>query len=328
MIMELIERYLQAVGFWLPKKQKADIIAELSGDIYAETEEREGELGRKLNDTEVEDLLKKRGSPMLVANRFLPQHSLIGPLLYPLYIFVLKVVSLCYLVPWLLINLSLMIVNPAYPAGQPRPSWLAVIASASGHFWTAAIITLGTTTLAFAILERLQAGSCFFEKWNPRSLPPLRNQNAIPRVGSAIELAVNLLFIVWWVTYMHSTAISIGSTLRFSLSPQWAWFFWSYLAVAFFNVATAAMKLMRPWWTTSRATLHLVGTLLGSVLFCLLLKANILAGIATPNLSPQKAMDYTQAFNHWANTFFPVGVLVVLVIAASDIYRIIRVKSA
>jgi hypothetical protein len=81
MIMELIERYLQAVGFWLPKKQKADIIAELSGDIYAETEEREGELGRKLNDTEVEDLLKKRGSPMLVANRFLPQHSLIGPLL-------------------------------------------------------------------------------------------------------------------------------------------------------------------------------------------------------------------------------------------------------
>jgi hypothetical protein len=29
--MELIERYLQAVKFWLPKEQRQDIIAELSG---------------------------------------------------------------------------------------------------------------------------------------------------------------------------------------------------------------------------------------------------------------------------------------------------------
>jgi hypothetical protein len=31
--MELIERYLQAVNFWLPKRQKHDIINELSEDI-------------------------------------------------------------------------------------------------------------------------------------------------------------------------------------------------------------------------------------------------------------------------------------------------------
>ena len=39
--MELIERYLQAVQFWLPKEQKADIIAELSEDLHAQIEERE-----------------------------------------------------------------------------------------------------------------------------------------------------------------------------------------------------------------------------------------------------------------------------------------------
>jgi hypothetical protein len=37
--MELIDRYLQAVKFWLPKQQKLDIIAELSEDIYAQIEE-------------------------------------------------------------------------------------------------------------------------------------------------------------------------------------------------------------------------------------------------------------------------------------------------
>ena len=31
--MELIDRYLQAVRFWLPKAQADDIIAELSEDI-------------------------------------------------------------------------------------------------------------------------------------------------------------------------------------------------------------------------------------------------------------------------------------------------------
>src|ERR1035441_6770264 len=99
MVMELIERYLQAVKFWLPNRQKDDIIAELSADIYAQVEERQASLGRKMSDAEVEALLKQRGRPVFVANRFLPQEQLIGPLLFPVYRFVIKVIALCYLVP-------------------------------------------------------------------------------------------------------------------------------------------------------------------------------------------------------------------------------------
>ena len=46
--MDLIERYLQAVQFWLPKEQKDDIIAELSEDLHAQIEESESALGRTL----------------------------------------------------------------------------------------------------------------------------------------------------------------------------------------------------------------------------------------------------------------------------------------
>jgi hypothetical protein len=63
--MELIGRYLQAVKFWLPKEQKQDIIAELSEDLYSQIEEREAQVGRKLDDTEVEAMLMKRGRPVL-----------------------------------------------------------------------------------------------------------------------------------------------------------------------------------------------------------------------------------------------------------------------
>jgi len=42
--MDLLHRYLQAVGFWLPAKQKHDIIAELSGDLHSQIDEKEAAL--------------------------------------------------------------------------------------------------------------------------------------------------------------------------------------------------------------------------------------------------------------------------------------------
>jgi hypothetical protein len=106
--MELLDRYLQAVKFWLPKAQKQDIIAELSEDIRSQIEEKETELGRKLNEAEVEAILKQLGRPILVANRYSPQQYLIGPVLFPIYRFVLKIVGSCYLVSWVLAWIGFM----------------------------------------------------------------------------------------------------------------------------------------------------------------------------------------------------------------------------
>jgi hypothetical protein len=70
--MELLDRYLKAVRFWLPSEHKQDIISELSEDIRSQIEDKESGLGRPLTDAEVEALLKKGGPPMLVAQRYLP----------------------------------------------------------------------------------------------------------------------------------------------------------------------------------------------------------------------------------------------------------------
>ena len=48
--MELVDRYLKAVRFWLPKTRQEDILAELSEGIRAQIDEKEAELGRKLTD--------------------------------------------------------------------------------------------------------------------------------------------------------------------------------------------------------------------------------------------------------------------------------------
>ena len=38
--MEIIQRYLHAIEFWLPKGQRHDILAEISEDIHSQIEER------------------------------------------------------------------------------------------------------------------------------------------------------------------------------------------------------------------------------------------------------------------------------------------------
>ncbi|PYV70932.1 MAG: hypothetical protein DMG96_29945 [Acidobacteria bacterium] len=116
--MELIDRYLQAVKFWLPSEQKQDIVAELSADIHSQIDERESALGRKLSDDDVEQILKQRGRPLLVAEKYLPQKSLIGPVLFPAYRFVLKLALLCYLVPWAGVWIALVVLNPSYRANH------------------------------------------------------------------------------------------------------------------------------------------------------------------------------------------------------------------
>jgi hypothetical protein len=127
--MELIDRYLQAVKFWLPAKQKQDIIAELSEDLRSQIEDQETELGRKLNEAEIADILKGRGRPILVANRFRPQQSLIGPVLFPIYVFVLKIVGAFYMVPWILVWIGIAVSRAAHSGENPI--------QAAGSFWTA-----------------------------------------------------------------------------------------------------------------------------------------------------------------------------------------------
>src|SRR5260370_19372267 len=112
--MELLDRYLEAIEFWLPKRQRQDIIAELSEDLRSQIEEKETELGRKLEDAEVETILKRCGSPLVVASRYRRQQYLIGPTLFPIYRFVLGVLVLGCVVPPFLIWLGFLVAAPTH----------------------------------------------------------------------------------------------------------------------------------------------------------------------------------------------------------------------
>jgi hypothetical protein len=326
--MELIDRYLQAVKFWLPRTQRDDIIAELSEDIRSQIEDKEAELGRKVNDAELAAVLKRLGHPLLVAHRFLPQQYLIGPVLFPMYQFVLKIAMVCYLAPWTLVLASLMIFNPAYRAAHSGGSWLGLLGSLWGSLWLIAFDSVGVVTLVFAIVERVQAYTGFPKDWDPRKLPVVRDPNRIPRSTSIFELVVGIIFIIWWVSSLGFRTIFEFSGARVTLAPEWRYFLCGLLLVSLVNAALSGVNLFRRCWTRLRAGIRLASDSIGSALFCWLLKSAILAEIIVPNVPTAKTLAVTNAINLWAARSFPVAVIGCVVIILFDVRRIFRAKTA
>ena len=112
--MQLLDRYLTAVKFWLPKTQRDDIAAELAANLQAEIDDRAAELGRPLTEPETAAILKQHGSPVVVASRYQQENrtvnfgrQFIGPIVFPFYWIAVKVTLVLLLVSSIIPNLPL-----------------------------------------------------------------------------------------------------------------------------------------------------------------------------------------------------------------------------
>jgi hypothetical protein len=221
--MDLLERYLQAVGQYLPAKGKDDTLAELRANLLAEMDGRVEELGRPLDEAEVAAVLEQHGRPVIVAARYLPQHSLIGPGLFPLYWFTLlksfPLVALAYA--------AVQMANFIFGGGTN-------IGAAIGHFPYVAFTFWGVVTLGFAVFEFAQgryfAQVKFAKEWNPRELPALSQQKGPSFANRVADLIVNALIFLWVLAVPAHPYLVLGPGgsvrgLPFGLSPEWHIFY-------------------------------------------------------------------------------------------------------
>lgn len=268
--MELLDRYLQAVRFWLPRKQQDDIIAELGDDLRSQIEDRESSLGRPLNEDELVALLQQSGHPVRVAGRYLPQQSLIGPTLFPLYQFVLKAVTLGYLAPWVLVWAGMMVFMPSYRASHSGMALLGTWAS----FWSLTFMLFGAITVIFAVLERFQARIIWLNAWDPRKLPRVaRRKDRISRVESVFGLAFSILYIVWWLSLSRYGHVIFGPVAGFfSLNPALRTWYLPVLAPVCIVMVQQCVNLVRPQWLWLRAAAHLLADSITLFIFISLAK--------------------------------------------------------
>jgi hypothetical protein len=237
--MELVDSYLKAVKRYLPRRQRNDIIAELSEDLRSQLEARQRELGRPLTEDEQMAIFKRQGDPMAVALRY-RQHGrsltvgweLIGPELFPAYL--------------LLLSFNLMITAAVVLIFQ----LLAHLPVSAQPFFVPLLAQVICVTLVFMLLNSLKA--VFRRKFSDNWMwPPadLAHLMPLPRWYSATGFVACALFVLWWMAIPYYPSLVLGSAapdLKFS--PDWHRY---YLPIQLLMLAAAsqrAVNVVRPDW--------------------------------------------------------------------------------
>ena len=272
--MDLIDRYLNAVAAQLPQDERADIVAELRDLILSRFEAREEELGRALTEDEQEAILHEIGHPLVVAARYRRgPDSLVGPELFPYWLFGVKA-GLLILLAVQAITLLIHLVSGPADAGQ-------AIAQAFHGFFGSALTLIGAATLAAAIFEHYGVRPKWLTRWRVRDLAAFglsdpaawkasatgapsakatwtpRKTGTWPGGDHLFSLLATGLFVLWWIGLIHIPAFGEltlrGEDAVVTGAPIWTTLFLPILTYALIQMAIDLDGLFRPHAARMRA---------------------------------------------------------------------------
>jgi hypothetical protein len=148
--MELLDRYVTAVGKHLPRKTRADIEAEIRSTLQDMLDDHSRETGRPVDEAMVKDVLVEYGAPEKVAATYQTQSYLIGPRMYPIFWLVIRIVF-AVLTTLFFIGLGIRI--------GMGPGTMEAIVSQVGksilEYFQGLMTAFGNIVLILAILERV-----------------------------------------------------------------------------------------------------------------------------------------------------------------------------
>ncbi len=308
---ELIRRYLHAVRFWLPRAQRDDIVAELAENLRSEIEERETALGRKLDEAELVAILKAHGEPLKVASNYLPPRCLIGPALFPIYRFVVRLVVLGILSP-----IYVLIVGPLVVKTAANPGLAGI--QALWSLLMSALFSLGVITLVFAIIEFRSPRTS--SDWDPRRLPPAPpathadDLEPMSWYRATTGVFVSALFALTWVYLAQPQMAADFEGVHIRLAPVWRTLFWPILAVLLSGAVTGLAGLLRPNAARLHAAIRLVADALTLIVLGFLLGAHSWIEIAAPGRPPTAI----ESSDKWTNLGLWISLMIVGVIVLAE----------
>jgi hypothetical protein len=291
----LIDRYLYAVSRYLPAKRHDDLLTELAANLHSEMEDKAAALGRPLTEDEQADVLRRHGHPILVAARYQPHRSLIGPEIFPFYWFTVKRVLPLIIGIWLLVTAVTIIFGPQNTPIAQRFDFGHILTGLFG----AAFQFLVWITAGFALLEYFKGhvrNELAHPKWDPRKLPkphPIPHDGPRHPYADAIASAV---FLLWLLAFPRFPVLMFGPyvawhLLNIDLPIIWHQFYWIIIAFNAIQLASKIALLARPvrrYYHLIDSVIHLLG--IGVLVF--LLRAHDYVGQATfggSSMSPETA---------------------------------------
>ena len=314
--MDMLDRYLQAVKFFLPARQQDDIVRELAENLISQIEDREEELGRPLDESEQAAILRQHGHPMMVAGRYRSRQQLIGPVFFPLYLFSLKL----GLGVALLVTVVLTVVGSALH-GDPLRHALDAMQAYPGR----ALMVFAWTTLGFAALDFAQARLRIGSDWDPRNLPRVVVPNdQISRLRTMCELVFQLVVLVWFLLLPGAPFLMLGpaaAIVEFGEVARMA-----YVPLLLLILATAALHLVdfiRPYWTRQRVLMRVAVAVTSLIVFTLLAAAEPLFVTAIRSEGARDAAAIERLVSG-IDAGFRIGFAVAAMVSIIEIVKLLR----
>jgi hypothetical protein len=315
--MDLLERYLQAVRFFLPKHQQDDIVRELSENLASEMEDQQEARGRPLTEDEQADILRRHGHPLLVAGRYRTRQQLIGPAFFPIYLFALKVgLGIALMVTVVLAAVGGML------AGDPVRNFVQDLLAFPGR----ALAVFAWTTLGFAAVDYAQSRMKLGHAWDPRTLPRVvRRELWTSRAHSAFELVFTVACVVWLLLIPGAPHLLLGPAASFlEAAPVWRLVYVPILLLTASAAALSLVNVLRPYWTPARSFARIAlqaGTL--AVLWVLHRAGEWV--VARPAAAPADVASLDRlvdVINRSCEIGLAIAVLVSLVEIGREVYRL------
>jgi hypothetical protein len=230
--MNLLERYLQAVGRYLPEETRGDTMAELRANLQEQMDDRAEELGRPLNDGDVSAILLEHGKPEKVALRYLPQRSLIGPTIFPFYLFTLR-----KLLPLVVLGYAVG-QAAALLLGHEDGNLAGRIVIAVLKLVPVLLLSAACVTLVFVLVEYVIGRGMLqdtLNEWNPMELPPVKVEASEVKQKSMAKRVVELCAHCLWMAYvliiprhpfwLMGPGVFYLDTLSVTFAPVWHVFY-------------------------------------------------------------------------------------------------------
>ena len=340
--MEIIDAYVSAVGRHLPEKQRADIEREIHSMIEDTLEDESTRLGRPGDEELLSEVLKRLGPPEKLAASYAPPSYLIGPELYPTYLFVLKLV-LAIVLASITIGLVISAVVGALSDNHSLLGGLATLAQSAAGLVGAGLQVIGIITLIFALIQRSKTEikpTSLPVEFDPRKLKTAPAQPpkapAITHAGLVFEMVITVIAIVVWNLYPHYIGLYIFDGSGWIFVPILTEAFFAYIpymsVIGALGVALRGSVLAAGGWTKTAKWLR-VGLKVANIamLYFIFSGPDIIMVPASILASNDTLVELPTQFVNWLNLSarFALGIaiIVLMIEALVAAVRLLRLKN-
>jgi hypothetical protein len=330
--MNLIDKYIAEVGKYLPRKNRADIEAEIRSTLEDMLDERKPTEG-PADEATVMELLKEYGSPREVAATYKTHQYLIGPRLFPIFETVLRIVF-AVVAGASLIGLGVGLTK----TGLTGTAFVSIIGQWFGGLISGLIAAFGNVALIFAIIERTQVANKFekeFKEWDPKELKQEPDPDQIDLPDHIATIIFTALALVVFNLYPNLLSI------RYSSGGTWVT--WPILTEAFFHflpwinmmgllqIIFNGFMLGQRDWTPVTRSLSIVMDIAGMILAVIILRTPGIFGVTPESLASiglsEAADNLSRLFNFLPTIIITIVVVVTTVKVVKSLLRLFSDKS-